>query len=901
MVSVCWKVLEIYVSICGNNFQDLRETHLVMAGDQDINTPPPKWARNLLRWFLRKDLLEEVEGDLLEKYQALYRETPLRAKLNYINQVFHYFRPFAIRHFHFQSNLTIAMLSNYLKITLRNLIRQWRYASINIVGLSISLAVVFLMLLWVHNEWSTDRFHEKRDQLWRVKRLIPLEDNKLDVYRNVSYPMLEAAVNEVPEVKRYAMLPASFQDHVQIADQIFRARGAYANADFFEVFSFPVLMGDIRQLDEKVNAVAISEDLAHRFFGDLWPTQALGTTLHIHDNGDFSIEAIYENFPVNSSIQNEFVYSFQAYLAKNDWLLEWGNNGMQGVLELTPGVDPGLVGNKIQELFYAQQDGDLKEGCFLQRFHDDYLFSLFDDQARVSGGRIEYLRLFLAAAFLLLIISCINFVNLATARASKRALEVGVRKTIGATRKTLIWQFLTEAITISTFSIVIGLLLARLLLPSLELLTEKSLTIPYQQPGFWIILLLAALFTGLLAGSYPAFVLSSFRPIQVLKGKLVEKMHGISFRRVLVTIQFTLALLLIVSAIVIRSQVQYIQTKNLGLEKDHVLMIHQDAKVTDKYEVLRNELEARQEIVGVTVAGPNPLAISASTGGVTWPKKRPDQANVEIAILWSAHNFPEVFNIPMAAGRYYREEDFPDSTHIVLNEKAVEIMELGPDPIGQTIQWWGSPKQVIGVVKDFHNQSLYRDIQPVGFLLDPADAGNVFIRCEASKVEASVAAVEEIFSRILPEVPLHYEFLDDRYRQRYNSEVLTGKLADYFAIISIFISCLGLLGLITFVAEQKTRELGIRKILGAPLLSLVTLLAKDFFRLILWAFIFAIPVSYYLLNAWISKFQFQVQISWLLIFVIAGMGALLITGLTIGVKSLQAALASPIESIRSES
>ena len=865
------------------------------------NSPaPPKWAQNFLRWFLRKELREEVEGDLLEKFSSQSEDSTTKANLRYWIEVLNYLRPFAVRHFRLHSNLSLAMLGNYFKITFRGLRRQWSYASINIIGLSISLSVVFLMLLWVHNEWSTDRFHEKKDELWRVKRLIPLEGNMLDVYRNISYPMLQASVQEIPEVKRFAMLPATFQDHLQVDDKIIRAPGTYANADYFEAFSFPVILGDISQLDSKTHAVAISANLAERFFGNSWRSQAIGSTLHIHDNGDFSIEAIFEDLPVNSSIQNDFYYSFEAYLAKNQWLLDWGNNGMQGVLELTENANPKLVASKLQTLFHAQQEGDRKEGCFLQQFHDDYLYSQFDARGQVSGGRIEYIRIFLGAALLLLIISCINFINLSTARATKRAMEVGIRKTVGASRQTLVGQFLTEALTITALSLVVGLVLARFFVPYLELITERDIFIPYTLPGFWLVIATVFLFTGLLSGSYPALILSSFRPMQVLKGALREKLHGISFRKVLVIIQFTLAMLLIVSAIVIREQIQYIHTKNLGLQKDNMLMIHQDAKITEKYEVLRNNLEARQEIVGLTVAGPNPLAISASTGGVNWPKKRPDQANTEIAILWSAHNFPKVFDIPLVAGRYYRESDFPDSIHIVLNEKAVEIMELGADPIGQTIQWWGQTKQVIGVLKNFHNQSLYRDIQPVGFLLDPGNAGNLFVRSAPDQVSAGIAAVEETFKNVLPEVPLHYEFLDDRYRQRYNSEILTGKLANYFAIISIFISCLGLLGLITFIAEQRVREIGIRKILGASTFSLITLMSKDFVLLVFLAFLVAAPISYFMGKEWLDRFTYQVEFNWWTIFALAGLGALLITLVTISFQSIRAALRSPIESLKIE-
>ncbi len=863
-------------------------------------SPPPKFARKFLLWFLRDDLKEEVEGDLLEKYLLLAEKSPETARWNYWIQVINYCRPFAFRSFHVLPNLYPAMLKNYIKITFRSLFRQWNYAFINIFGLSVSLAVVLLMLLWVHDEWKTDRFHEKDDRLYRVKRTIPMEGNHLDVYRNISYPMMEAAASEIPEVEAYAAVPGSFEDHLQWKDKVLRARGAYANADYFQVFSYPVILGDIRQLDEKANAIVLTKTLAQNFFGHRWQSEALGSTIHIHDNGDFSVEAIIEDYPPRSSVQNDFLYSIQSYLDKNDWMLNWFNNGMQGVLLLREGANPSVVEKKLQALFHAQQEGERKEGCIFQKYADDYLFSEFDNQAQVAGGRIEYVRLFLVAAFLLLIISCINFVNLATARASKRALEVGVRKTVGASRPALASQFIVEASLLTFLSVVIALVLARVLVPPLELLTAKTFVIEYLNPGLWLSVLGITLFTAFLSGAYPAFVLSSFRPRQAIQTKISDTMGGVSFRKILVIVQFALSLLLIVAAVVIRSQIFYIQNKHLGLDKEHVLMIHQDAKINEKYTVLKRELEAEESITGVTVAGPNPHRMSASTGGVEWPKKRPDQSGIEIAILWGAHDFPEVFNIPLVAGRYYRESEYPDSLHIVLNEKAVEVMELGDDPIGQTIRWWGQTKQVIGVLKNFHNQSLYRDIQPAGFLLEPENAGNLFIKYQGGKIAEAIPTVEKIFDQVLPDVPLHYDFLDESTDARYQAEMLTGTLADYFAIIAIVISCLGLLGLITFVAEQRKRELGIRKVLGANMSSLIVLMTKDFLYLVIVAFVVAIPISYFLLNRWLNNFAYQTDVNWWSIFAAAGCCAVVLTALTIGFQSIKSALRSPVESLRME-
>ncbi|MCB0689768.1 MAG: FtsX-like permease family protein, partial [Saprospiraceae bacterium] len=523
-----------------------------------------------------------------------------------------------------------------------------------------------------------------------------------------------------------------------------------------------------------------------------------------------------------------------------------------------------------------------------------------NELAEVDGGRIEYVRLFLAAALLLLIISCINFVNLATARASQRAKEVGVRKTIGASKKSLISQFLTEAFMITIISVLIALLATVVLIPTASLITEKTLTIDYTSTAFWLTLSGIILVTGILAGGYPAFILSSFRPINVLKGKIIEKTRDISFRKSLVVIQFTMSLLLIVGALAVRSQIKYIQQAHLGINKDNLLVVHQDAEVIDKYEVIQEKLMANPSISGVTQAGPSPLDMPASTSGVSWPKKRPDQENIEFYILWTATNFPEVFEIPLQSGTYYHAGEQSDTTHIVFNERAIEIMELEGDPIGQTIQWWGKPRQIIGVLKDFHNHSFYDKIDPAGFLLDPENAENLYIKSTSGHIPEAIAGLQSVFSIVVPEVPLHFDFVDEQYRQLYKSEMLTGKLTNYFAVISIIISCLGLLGLITFVAEQKNREIGIRKVLGATVTSLIFILSKDFIRLVFTAFLIAMPLSYIFLTNWLKRFAYQVEMNWWLTFLLAGLGALVLTFVTISFKSIKTALHSPVESLRSE-
>ncbi len=790
------------------------------------------------------------------------------------------------------------MFRNYTKVAFRNLINQKGYSLINIVGLSISLAVTLLMLLWVQDEWSTDKFHEKSDSIYRMKRTIPLEGNSLDVYNGVPYPVLAAAKTELPEVIQYTPLGRSFEETIQREDLAVRASGTFGNSAYFEIFSYPILTGDVTQLDKKKDAIAISEKLATTLYGTNWKQNAVGQIVHMHDLGDFMVEAIYANFPVNSSIQNEFIYSFEAQLSANDWMLEWTNSGSQGVLLLADGADAAKTAQKIEDLFHEHQDKDRKEGILLQKFANHYLYGQFDEQANVTGGRIEYVQTFGIAALLLLIISCINFVNLATARASKRAKEVGVRKTIGASKNSLVTQFLIESGMITFISIGVAIIISKAALPQVNIITGKFLHLNLSEPMMWVGICSIFLLTTLLAGAYPSFVLSRYRPVNVLSGSITRQPGQNILKKGLVVMQFILALLLIVGALVVEKQVQYIKNKNLGIAKENLVMIHQDANITESYDALRNELLKKEGILDVTVVGPSPLNMQSSTSGVRWPGKRPDQENIEFQMVWTASNFLDVFDVPLVSGRYYREGSTYNTTNVVFNERAIEIMGI-EDPVGKTVQWWGSPRQIIGVVKDFHNRSLYEKIKPAAFLLDSEDAGWLFVKSADTKVSTALSGLEATFKSVLPNVPLHYEFVDKQYEKFYKSEILTGTLAKYFAVFSIFLSCLGLLGLSTFFAEQKSKEISIRKVLGASTYNLVGFLSKEFLALVGLGLLIGIPISWFILSDWLMTFQYTIDLKvWM--FALPAFLAIAIAAMTVGFQTIKAAIANPIMSLRNE-
>ncbi|MEZ4811165.1 MAG: FtsX-like permease family protein [Allomuricauda sp.] len=790
------------------------------------------------------------------------------------------------------------MLKNYLKIAWRTLIKNKVYFSINTIGLSIAIAVSFLMLLWVFDEYGVDKFHEKDDQLFLVKRTVPLQEGVLDVYDGISYPLLKTAKEQFPEVEEYITLGATFEDNLRIGDTDFRARGAFTNTAFFKAFSFPVLMGNIEDLDKKPEALAISESLAKRFWGDEWTKKALGSPVHIYDNGDFAVAAVYKDFPSQSSIQNDFYYSFERHLSQNDWMLEWGNNGMQGAFLLQKDADVAQVQQKINALFQENITGELKESILFQQFSENYLHNQFDEKAQVTGGRVEYVRIFALAAIFLLVISCINFINLSTAYATNRSSEIGVRKVVGAKRKMLIGQFFMETAIVTSISFIVGISLAFLLLPFVNTLTGKELVIDFTRPYLLMTVFGVFVFTTLLSGIYPSLVVSSFKPVTALKGVVQEGKRTISLRMGLVVVQFSLAILLIISALVIRQQIGYINNKDLGIAKDHIISIHQDQTLTDKYEVLRNELMASEGIEGVTLAGPSPLETPASSSGVSWPGKTQEQENVEFTLLWTAHNFPEIFDIPMQEGHYYKEASM-DTLNLVINQTAANIMGLQENAVGKTVQLWGTQRQIIGVVKDFHNRSLYQPIQPTVFLLDPNDAGALFVKLDGNRTEKALASVQNVFKNILPQNPLHYDFLDEEYASNYKTETLTGTLAHYFALISTLLSCLGLFGLATFMVKQRKKEIGIRKVLGATINNIVFLISTDFLKLVVIAALIAAPLAYYFMGEWLNNFAYHVSFPvWT--FVLASVLAMMVTLLTIGFQAIKSAITNPVKSLRTE-
>lgn len=788
------------------------------------------------------------------------------------------------------------MLKNYLLTTFRNLRRQKGYAFINVLGLAVGLACSFFILHWVMNELSYDRFHEDGERLFRVMRHGYLEENTY-TWGSVPKPLADVLAADYPEVENAMLIDGSSQSLIAHAGEVFKREGKYVDAAFFEAFTFPLIRGEASTVLEDPHSIVVSEDLASSLFGADWQTDAsvVGEVLHVDNRADFRVTGVFENVPENSSLQFDFVLPMSEYLPRNEWVEDWGNAGLQLYVRLKPGADYQVLNEKIKDVI-RENEGFADATPFLHPFTDMRLHSDFRG-GELVGGRITYVRVFSAMAVFLLLIACINFMNLATARSAKRAKEVGVRKTIGATQALLIRQFMVESLVTASAAFVLALGLVLALLPAYNSLSDGAMRLGDLDLSFVGMMLGISLLTGLVAGSYPALYLSSFRPIQVLRGSIRQGRSTGSLRKGLVVFQFGLSTLLIVGTFAIHSQVDYIRTVHLGLDRSNLVITRVEGGVAEQYESFRQRLMAMPGIENATTSSQNPLHVGNNTTAPTWEGKSEDNATL-FYIINANYDFVETMKMDLAEGRTFSRSFGSDTANVVINESAARAMGMD-EPVGQSFSMWGREGQIIGVVKDFSMNSLYEAIEPTIIRLDPPQTHMLFVRSEPGKTTEALASLEAVQDQVNPGYPFEYEFLDDAYEETYRSEMVMGRLANAFAIVAIFVSCLGLFGLSSFAAEQRRKEIGVRKVLGSSVSGLVVLLSKDFTRLVMVAFVLAAPLAYFAVDRWLAKFEQHAEIG-PMIFVVAGVATLVLALLSVSYQAIRAAVADPVKSLRYE-
>jgi len=790
------------------------------------------------------------------------------------------------------------MFKNYVIIALRNLWRNKIFSFINILGLAFGITCSLLILLWVQDEYSVDAFHKNDAQLYAVYER-QFNDDKVDAGYYTPGPLGDELKKKIPEVV-YASTSRQSNDisTFELGDKILKEQGNFAGEDFFKMFSYQLLLGNAKTVLSSPSSIVISRKMAGDFFGS--PEDAMGKSIRYENEKNYIISGVFENLPANTSDKFDYLISWQSFLEDNDWAKQWDNNSPRTYIMLRADANAALVENKIKNFLksYNKYLGPhLNIELGLQRFGNMYLHSDFKT-GYVDGGRIEYVQIFSIVAIIILLIACINFMNLTIARSIKRAKEIGVRKVTGAVRSSIIKQFMSEAMLFVFVAVIISLLLAVLVLPAFNSFTGKAIELPVRDKSFWFELVPLTFITGFVSGCYPALFLSSFNPIKVLKGSLKFSPRTGLFRKSLVVFQFILSVALIIGTIVISQQVKYIQTKDIGFNKENLIYIPLEGELAAKYEVFKDEALKSSWIEGVTRITSAPTQIGGNTWGVDWTGKDPDSRPL-FTTAEVGYEFAKTMKLQLLKGRDFSNDFAADSVNYLVNETALEKIGY-KDPIGKPLSLWGVKGQIIGVVKDFHFNSLHDPINPLIIKLgEHDDWGYALVRADAGKTKQALTSLETICKTLNPQFTFEYQFADEDYQSLYKSEQMIDKLADYFSFLAIFISCLGLLGLAIFTAEQRTKEIGIRKVVGASISNIVAMLSKDILKLVIISSLIASPVAWFIMSKWLQNYAYRINISWW-IFLVAGLAAMFIALLTVSFHAIKAAIANPVKSLRTE-
>jgi len=789
------------------------------------------------------------------------------------------------------------MFKNYFKTALRNLWKNKVFSFINIMGLALGLACSLLIMLWVNDEYSVDAFHENGSQLYSVYER-QNHDGVWSAFHGSPGIMADEMKRVLPEVQYATNYAWNDLSTFEANNKIIKETGNHAGQDFFKMFSYRLLEGNAITALKTPSDIAVSKKMAEDFFGS--PAEAIGKTIRYQNSKDFKITAVFDNAPQNSTAQFDYILNWQSFLEGNSWAKEWTNNGPLCYIMLRKGTDPKAFEAKIVRFldkYNKEQTPNDYVRLGIERYGDVYLHSNFKD-GELSGGRIQYVQLFSIVAIFILLIACINFMNLTTARSVKRAKEIGIRKVVGAVRAVLIRQFIGEALLIVMFSIAVALLIVTLVLPQFNQLTGKQIIMPFNSTTFWLSIAGLLLITGFISGSYPALYLSSFNPVRVLKGTMKFSTGALWFRKGLVVFQFMLSIILITGTIVVSKQVNYIQSVNLGYDRENLIYIPLEGDLTGKFELFKNQSLNMPGIKSITRMTQNPTQIENGTGGVEWDGKNP---NSGIEFTWSmvGYDFTKTMHAQMVQGRDFSKDFATDSVGYIVNETALKIIGY-KKPLGKPLTFWDKKGTIVGVIKDFHFNSLHESINPLVISLgENITWGVALVRTEPGKTKEALASLEKVCKSLNPQFPFTYKFSDEEYQKLYKSEQVVSQLSNYFSFLAIFISCLGLLGLVIFTAEQRTKEFGIRKVLGASPATLFSLLSKEFLFLVLIAMIVACPVAWIVMDKWLQDYEYRINITWSM-FVIAGLLAILIALVTVSFQAIKTSIANPVKSLRTE-
>ena len=791
------------------------------------------------------------------------------------------------------------MLRNYIKVVFRTIRRQTGYSLINIAGLAIGMACCLLIAAWVFDELSYDRFHANAENLYRVEEN-QFYSGRIYHVTVTPYPLAPALKEEIPEIVEATRFVYGGGQLFRHGDKSFYEEWVWAvDPSFLRMFSFPLLKGDAATALSDLSSVILTEDAARKYFGDEDP---LGKVISLNNALELKVTGIARKAPLNSTIRFDFLFPYDLLKSRGRTNEEFGSNSIWTYVQLRPGASVPAVNEKIRDFIKKRAQGSVTE-LTLFPFTRVHLHQYFGYEKTSAG--IRYVYIFSIIAAFVLLIACINFMNLATARSAGRAQEVGLRKVVGASKKHLLVRFYSESMIFAFLSLFLALALVSLFLPWFNTLTGKEISFHlWGSQRFLLAIMGITLLTGVLAGSYPAVFLSSFQPVRILKGSLKAGAGSTLFRRVLVVVQFALSVFLIIGTVVVFRQMRYMQTASLGFDKEHLLTIRMRGNMASSYEAFRNELRKDSRISGITAATDLPSAIGSNSAGVEWKGKDPQQ-EILVGQCGVDYDYVDVLKIELLEGRNFSREFESDKTQAFLINEEVRKLMGRPAVAGEEFSFVGRTGRIIGVMKNYHFESLQSKIEPLAIYLlgpDEQESGGLhvaMVRVSPADVPGAVNFIRDAWNKVFAGYPFEFRFLDEQIDEMYRTEEKASRLLRTFAVLSIFIACLGLFGLSSFMAERRTREIGIRKVLGASVPQIAVLLCREFFLLVVLANVVVWPLAYWVLKSWLNNYAYRIHLS-LMVFALGLATALIIAIMTVSFQAVRAAVANPANSLKYE-
>lgn len=791
------------------------------------------------------------------------------------------------------------MLRNHLKIAWRNLRQNKGLSVVNVLGLGIGMAFAIIIGLWIRYETSFDTFHVNGDRIGLIRKHT-FSNNEKKTQVGIPLPLYEELKSNYPAIKRASRMDWGNNHSLVAGDKKLSKEGLYVDPDFLQMFTFPLVEGNIETALNDANSVVLTESLAKALFGE---GNAVGKTLKVDNQYNVMVTGVVKDVPVNSSITFQFLAPFEFKVQNFDFIknakTQWGNNFLANVVEIREGASMEAVSKMIDPII-MQKDNTLKnQHLFLQPFKEVHLYEEYKNWQN-TGGRIKYIRLFGIIGIFVLLIACINFMNLATARSEKRAKEVGIRKTVGSRRGELVLQFLSESMLTAFIAFLFSLLLIQMILPLLKDLGFEHIRFDFKDVSLLGSVLLVCLFTGVIAGSYPAFYLSSFMPLKALKGKLQQGRGAITFRKVLVVSQFVVSIALVVCTIIVFQQIQHAKNRSVGYDPNNLITINMSNDLQKNFKAARQELLNTGLVASVARAS-SPMTQSYNNwSGFTWEGAAPNvKDDVVFDVVMTDVDYEQTTGVKFLQGRPFSSAFATDTSAIILNRAALKVTGF-KDPIGKVVKLNDKPLTVVGVIEDVINRDPFKPVYPGVLLFQPSSAFIMLVRLKPqADLRKALGAIQPVIERHNPAYPFEYSFVDEEFAKKFTTENQAGQLAAVFAVLAIFISCLGLFGLAAFMAERRTKEIGIRKVMGASVANLWMLLSKEFVLLVLLACSIASPLALWLMHEWLAQYDYRIDINWW-VFVVAGVLSLLIALSTVSFQAIRAALVNPVKSLRAE-